>query len=77
MLHINDNYRDIKETYLFSETAKRIKDFSQKNPEKNVIKMGIGDVTRPLIPDVVEAMVKASKEMGTFDGFRGYGPEQG
>lgn len=77
MLHINDNYRNIKETYLFSETAKRIKDFSQKNPEKNVIKMGIGDVTRPLIPDVVEAMVKASKEMGTFDGFRGYGPEQG
>lgn len=77
MLHINDNYRDIKETYLFSETAKRIKDFSQTNPEKNVIKMGIGDVTRPLIPDVVEAMVKASKEMGTFDGFRGYGPEQG
>lgn len=77
MVKINKNYAKIKETYLFSETAKKIADFSEKHPEIQVIKMSIGDVTKPLIPEVTEAMKKASEEMGTQKGFHGYGPEQG
>ena len=77
MVKINKNYAKIKETYLFSETAKKIAAFSEKHPEIQVIKMSIGDVTKPLIPEVTEAMKKASEEMGTQKGFHGYGPEQG
>lgn len=77
MVKINKNYAKIKETYLFSETAKKIAAFSEKYPEIQVIKMSIGDVTKPLIPEVTEAMKKASEEMGTQKGFHGYGPEQG
>ena len=77
MVKINKNYGNIKETYLFSETAKKIAAFSKAHPEVKVIKMSIGDVTKPLVPQVVDAMVSASKEMGTPEGFHGYGPEQG
>lgn len=77
MVKINKNYAKIKETYLFSETAKKIAAFSEKHPEIQVIKMSIGDVTKPLIPEVTEAIKKASEEMGTQKGFHGYGPEQG
>lgn len=77
MPKINTNYKNIKETYLFSETAKRINLFSQTHPDVKVIKMSIGDVTKPLVPQVVDAMVSAAKEMGTPEGFHGYGPEQG
>lgn len=77
MVKINKNYGNIKETYLFSETAKKIAAFSKAHPEIKVIKMSIGDVTKPLVPQVVDAMVSASKEMGTPEGFHGYGPEQG
>ncbi|MBR1625421.1 MAG: LL-diaminopimelate aminotransferase, partial [Clostridia bacterium] len=77
MVKINKNYGNIKETYLFSETAKKIAAFSKAHPEVKVIKMSIGDVTKPLVPQVVDAMVAASKEMGTPEGFHGYGPEQG
>lgn len=77
MVRINKNYQNIKETYLFSETAKKISAFSQANPDVRVIKMSIGDVTHPLATQVVDALVAASKEMGTKEGFHGYGPEQG
>ena len=77
MVHVNKNYLNIKETYLFSETAKKIKLFSDANPNVKVIKMSIGDVTIPLSQEVVDALVVASKEMGTKEGFHGYGPEQG
>ena len=77
MVKINQNYANIKETYLFSETAKRIAAFSEEHPDVRVIKMSIGDVTKPLAPVVVDAMKKASEEMGTSAGFHGYGPEQG
>ena len=77
MVKINDNYCKLSESYLFSEIAHRVAAFSEKNPDKKIIKMGIGDVTRPLCPAVVEAMRSAAAEMGCAETFRGYGPEQG
>lgn len=77
MVKINDNYCKLNESYLFSEIAHRVAAFSEKNPDKKIIKMGIGDVTRPLCPAVVEAMRSAAAEMGCAETFRGYGPEQG
>ena len=77
MTKINENFLKLTPSYLFTDIAKKVADFSQKNPDKKLIKMGIGDVTRPLVPAVVEAMHKATEEMGTFEGFHGYGPEQG
>ena len=77
MVKINDNYAKLPGSYLFSEVARRISVYSAANPEAKIIKLSIGDVTRPLAPAVIEAMHKAVDEMGTFEGFRGYGPEQG
>ncbi len=77
MVKVNKNYSNIKETYLFSETAKKIAAFSASHPDVKVIKMSIGDVTKPLVPQVVDAMKRAAEEMGTQEGFHGYGPEQG
>lgn len=77
MVKINGNYANIKESYLFSDVAKKINAFLADNPDKTVIRMGIGDVTQPLVKPVVEKLVSASKEMGDKDTFRGYGPEQG
>lgn len=77
MAQINENYLKLPGSYLFSTIAKKVAEFQEKNPEREVIKMGIGDVTRPLVPAVIEAMHKAVDEMGTAEGFRGYGPEQG
>jgi LL-diaminopimelate aminotransferase len=77
MAHVNENYLKLPGSYLFSEIARRVKEFSAENPEAEIIRMGIGDVTRPLVPAVIEAMHKAVDEMGQFETFRGYGPEQG
>ncbi len=77
MAKINGNYANIKESYLFSDVAKKINVFLADNPDKTVIRMGIGDVTQPLVKPVVEKLVSASKEMGEKETFRGYGPEQG
>ncbi len=77
MAKINGNYANIKESYLFSDVAKKINAFLAANPDKTVIRMGIGDVTQPLVKPVVEKLVSASKEMGEKETFRGYGPEQG
>lgn len=74
---LNSNYENVKESYLFSDIAKRVAAFSAENPDKRIIKMGIGDVTRPLCKAVTDAMIKAAGEMGTPEGFHGYGPEQG
>ncbi|MCR5802917.1 MAG: LL-diaminopimelate aminotransferase [Clostridia bacterium] len=76
-MHINSNYKNISETYLFSEIAQRVKKFSEQNHDAQIIRMGIGDVTRPLCSSAVNAMKKAADEMGTKEGFKGYGPEQG
>ena len=77
VVKINENYLKLKSSYLFVEVARREREFSQANPDADVIKMGIGDVTKPLVPAVVEAFKKAVDEMGDADTFRGYGPEQG
>lgn len=76
-MHINSNYQNISETYLFSEIAVRVKRYQEEHPDAKIIKMGIGDVTRPLCSAAVEALKKAADEMGTKEGFKGYGPEQG
>ncbi|MBR3057810.1 MAG: LL-diaminopimelate aminotransferase [Clostridiales bacterium] len=76
-MKINKNYQNIEETYLFSEVAERVRRFMEKDKSATLIKMGIGDVTRPLCRAAVDALVKASEEMGTAEGFHGYGPEQG
>ncbi len=77
MSYVNENFLNLQESYLFSTIAKKVADFQKKNPNNKVIKLGIGDVTRPIVPTVVEAMKKACDEMGNKDTFRGYGPEQG
>lgn len=77
MIKINENFLELQDSYLFSTIAKKVQEFQAKNPNKKVIKLGIGDVTRPIVPAVVEAMKKAVDEMGVPETFRGYGPEQG
>lgn len=76
---INQNYLKLNESYLFAEIARRICEWQSAHPElsSQLIRMGIGDVTRPLPKTVVDAMVKAAQEMGVAETFRGYGPEQG
>lgn len=74
---MNENYLKLPGNYLFSEIARRVNEFKNNNPEANIIRLGIGDVTRPLPQAVVEAMKKAVDEMGQPETFRGYGPEQG
>ncbi len=77
MVQVNENYLKLKAGYLFPEIAKRVKMYSQSNKSAEIIKLGIGDVTEPLPRACIEAMSKALDEMGTTDGFKGYGPEQG
>src|SRR5690242_6114992 len=77
MAFINDNYLKLKAGYLFPEIGRREKAFQQANPAAKIIRMGIGDVTEPLPPAVVQVMHKAVDEMGARETFRGYGPEQG
>lgn len=77
MAKINDNYLKLPGAYLFSTVAKKASEFTEKHPDREIIKMSIGDVTKPLAPSVIDAMHKAVDEMGTAEGFRGYGPEQG
>ena len=77
MVQVNADYLKLKAGYLFPEISRRIKEFSFKNPNADLIRLGIGDVTEPLPLACREAMKAAIEEMGTEDGFRGYGPEQG
>ncbi|MHB9038287.1 MAG: LL-diaminopimelate aminotransferase [Armatimonadota bacterium] len=77
MAYINEDYLKLPGSYLFAEIAKRVSSFKNDNPEANIIRLGIGDVTKPLVPAVIEAMHKAVDEMGQAETFRGYGPEQG
>lgn len=74
---INENFLKLQDSYLFSTIAKKVAKFTEKNPDKKLIKLGIGDVTKPIVPAVLEAMHKAVDEIGTQEGFKGYGPEQG
>lgn len=76
-IKINENYFNVKKNYLFSEIAKRVNSYKAANPDADIIRLGIGDVTLPLSPVVVEAMKKAADEMGDAATFRGYAPEYG
>ena len=77
MTKVNQNFLKLPGSYLFSEIARRLAAYTAEHPEAKMIRLGIGDVTRPLAPAVIEAMHKAVDEMDTFEGFHGYGPEQG
>ncbi len=77
MININENFLNLQDSYLFSTIAKKVAEFSKVNPDKKIIKLGIGDVTRPIVPAVIEAMHKAVDEMAEQNSFKGYGPEQG
>lgn len=77
MALLNENYLKLPGSYLFAEIARRINVFKGDNPDANIIRLGIGDVTKPLPPAVIEAMHKAVDEMSQAATFRGYGPEQG
>ncbi len=77
MAQINDHYLKLKAGYLFPEIGRRVREFSSNHPDAPIIKMGIGDVTEPLAPAIVQAMHAAVDEMGVRETFRGYGPENG
>lgn len=76
-MKINENFLKIESSYLFSNIAKKVKAYSAANPEKEIIRLGIGDVTRPLAPACIEAMHKAVDEMANAETFQGYPPEYG
>ena len=77
MAYINENYLKLKAGYLFPEIGRRIREFAALNPDKNIIRMGIGDVTQPLTPAILKAFHEGVDEMGYKESFKGYGPEQG
>ena len=77
MIKVNSNFEKIEASYLFSTVAKKVAEFQQSNPDKKIIKLGIGDVTRPLPKVCIDAMKKAADELGYAETFKGYGPEQG
>lgn len=77
MIKINDNFTKLNESYLFSEVAKRIRNYEDTHPEADIIRMGIGDVTLPICKAAIEAMHRAVDEQSEAGTFHGYGPEQG
>jgi len=77
MALINENYLKLQAGYLFPEIGRRVSEFIEANPDKKVIKMGIGDVTQPLVPSVIKAFHEGVDEMAKGETFKGYGPEQG
>lgn len=74
---INENYLKLSDAYLFTEIARKVKAYKEENPKADIISLGIGDVTQPLAPAVIEALHKATDEMAQASTFRGYGPERG
>ena len=76
-MNINENYKNLNESYLFSTIAKKVSEYAISNPKSEIIKLGIGDVTLPLCPVVIEAIHCAVDEMAKRETFKGYGPEQG
>jgi len=77
MIKINENYLKLQASYLFSDIAKRVNNFVNSNPDRDIIRLGIGDVTRALPEVCINALHKAVDEMARDSSFRGYGPEQG
>ena len=76
-IQINEHFSQLAQNYLFSEINRRIREYQAAHPDKTIVRLGIGDVTLPLAPVVVEAMTKAVAEMGKKETFRGYPPEYG
>ncbi len=76
-MKINENFQKLPGNYLFAEVARRLAAYQDEHPEAKMIKLGIGDVTRPLVPAVIQAMHEAVEEMAAAETFKGYGPEQG
>ena len=77
LLRVNDNFQKLPGSYLFAEVARRVKVYQEAHPDREIIRLGIGDVTKPLVPAVVEAMHQAVEEMGHEETFHGYGPDFG
>ncbi len=77
MVQLNKNYQNLQENYLFSTISKKVAEYQKMNPEKSIIKIGIGDVTLPIPTIITDAMKNAAEEMSHLETFRGYGPEQG
>ena len=77
MIHANGDYLKLPGSYLFSTIAKKVAAFTEANPDKKVIRLGIGDVTQPLCPAVIDAIHKATDEMAAAETFHGYSPDLG
>ena len=77
MFTINENYLKLQGNYLFSTIARKVNEYKANNQDADIIRLGIGDVTQPIVPAIIKALHKAVDEMGTEEGFHGYGPEQG
>ena len=77
MFTVNENYQKLPGSYLFSTIAKKVAAYQEANPDKNIIRLGIGDVTQPLAPAIIEALHSAVDEMGNAQTFRGYAPDLG
>jgi len=77
MFQVNDNFQKLPGSYLFSNIAKKVAAYQQANPDKELIRLGIGDVTQPLAPAIIEALHKAVDEMGNAETFHGYAPDLG
>lgn len=77
MAFINEHYFKLKAGYLFPEIGRRVREYASLRPEKEIIRLGIGDVTQPLSPSIIKAFHEGVEEMGNKDTFKGYGPEQG
>ena len=77
MVTVNHNYLKLPGSYLFSTIGKKVKAYKEANPQANVISLGIGDVTQPLAPAIIEALHKSVDEMGDAATFHGYAPDLG
>ena len=77
MFKVNDNYLKLPGSYLFSTIGKKVKAYQEAHPDKEIIRLGIGDVTQPLAPAIIEALHKAVDEMGKAETFHGYAPDLG
>ena len=76
-MKLNKNFNNLTENYLFAEVAERTKKYADAHPDKKIIKLGIGDVTLPLVPAVIKAMHEAVDDMSSSETFKGYGPYEG
>ena len=77
MFQVNDNFQKLPGSYLFSTIAKKVNAYQQENPDKSLIRLGIGDVTQPLAPAIIKALHAAVDEMGAAETFHGYAPDLG